>query len=211
MDGYYLAWRLAMVIKGQAGLRLLDSYDAERRPFGEFIADWQYRNLLHRMTPGGAESEDRGGDGFERLGSMLGYRVVDGAVCAEPDDDHAFIENAFAPTGRPGSRAPHVWLDRDGTTVSTRHLFGRSFVLLTGSDDWRAAAEAASTELQVPVDVQVIGSGSLTDPGGRWASLYGVGDHGASLVRPDGFVAWRSSASASTEELIKALRTLLCR
>ncbi len=34
--------------------------------------------------------------------------------------------------GRPGSRAPHVFLERDGTRLSTLDLFGRNFVLLAG-------------------------------------------------------------------------------
>lgn len=36
-DSYNLAWKLAMVLKGQAGEALLDSYDAERAPVGEQI------------------------------------------------------------------------------------------------------------------------------------------------------------------------------
>jgi 2-polyprenyl-6-methoxyphenol hydroxylase-like FAD-dependent oxidoreductase len=215
MDGYYLAWRLAMVINGQAGPQLLDSYDTERRAYGEFIAEWQYRNLLHRMSPGGADGQQGdgadGADGADELSSMLGYRVVDGAVCAEPDDDHAFTENVFVPTGRPGSRAPHAWLDRGGQRLSTRDLFGRSFVLITGTQQWQPAAASAADELGVPIDVQAIGVAGLDAVGDQWASRYGIGDPGASLVRPDGFVAWRSSGPASAEELIKAMRTVLCR
>jgi 2,4-dichlorophenol 6-monooxygenase len=36
-DAYNLAWKLAMVLKGQAGEGLLDSYDAERAPIGRQI------------------------------------------------------------------------------------------------------------------------------------------------------------------------------
>ncbi|MGW5665833.1 FAD-dependent oxidoreductase [Streptomyces sp. NPDC003758] len=36
-DSYNLAWKLAMVLKGQAGEGLLDSYDAERAPVGKQI------------------------------------------------------------------------------------------------------------------------------------------------------------------------------
>jgi 2,4-dichlorophenol 6-monooxygenase len=36
-DAYNLAWKLAMVLKGQAGEGLLDSYDAERAPVGRQI------------------------------------------------------------------------------------------------------------------------------------------------------------------------------
>jgi 2,4-dichlorophenol 6-monooxygenase len=36
-DAFNLAWKLAMVLKGQAGERLLDSYDAERAPVAKQI------------------------------------------------------------------------------------------------------------------------------------------------------------------------------
>ncbi|MGW5275910.1 FAD-dependent oxidoreductase [Streptomyces sp. NPDC004044] len=38
-DSYNLAWKLAMVIRGQAGPGLLDSYTAERAPVGKQIVD----------------------------------------------------------------------------------------------------------------------------------------------------------------------------
>lgn len=38
-DSYNLAWKLAMVLKGQAGERLLETYDAERAPIGKQIVD----------------------------------------------------------------------------------------------------------------------------------------------------------------------------
>jgi 2,4-dichlorophenol 6-monooxygenase len=36
-DAYNLAWKLALVLRGDAGARLLDSYDAERAPIGKQI------------------------------------------------------------------------------------------------------------------------------------------------------------------------------
>jgi 2,4-dichlorophenol 6-monooxygenase len=38
-DAYNLAWKLAMVIRGQAGPGLLDSYTAERAPVGKQVVD----------------------------------------------------------------------------------------------------------------------------------------------------------------------------
>ncbi|MFS8105090.1 FAD-dependent monooxygenase [Lentzea alba] len=38
-DSYNLAWKLAFVLRGQAGPELLDSYDAERRPVGRQVVD----------------------------------------------------------------------------------------------------------------------------------------------------------------------------
>jgi putative polyketide hydroxylase len=45
----------------------------------------------------------------------------------------------------------------------------------------------------VPLDAYRIGgAGDFADPDGRWPAAYGITNDGAVLVRPDGFVAWRS-------------------
>lgn len=38
-DAYNLAWKLAMVVKGAAGPKLLETYDAERAPIGKQVVD----------------------------------------------------------------------------------------------------------------------------------------------------------------------------
>ena len=38
-DAHNLAWKLAAVLKGWAAPALLDTYDAERRPWGQFVTD----------------------------------------------------------------------------------------------------------------------------------------------------------------------------
>ena len=44
-DAYNLAWKLALVLDGQAGSGLLDSYHAERRPDGRKIVDRSIRSV----------------------------------------------------------------------------------------------------------------------------------------------------------------------
>ena len=229
LDGFSLGWKLAAVVNGQAGPGLLDSHDPERRPYGEMIANWQYQNLLHRMTPGGAEehgadqhpAEDdhRGqdqervgqGDGDNEMGMMFGFRVVGGAVCVEPDDDHQQVENAFRPTGRPGSRVPQLWLNTDGKRTSVIDRLGNSFVIITASTAWQDAAARVTAELGLPLEVVVIDGRQVEDDQAPWTDRYGIGEHGATLIRPDLFVGWRTDARASADELIKAMRTLLSR
>jgi len=93
-------------------------------------------------------------------------------------------------------------------------LFGRQFVVLAGSggQSWRAGAQAAGSALGVPVDAYGIGD-DVIDPTGRFEGLYGTGPGGAVLVRPDGFVAWRASAThpAPETELGGALGAALAR
>ena len=49
-------------------------------------------------------------------------------------------------------------------------------------------------ELLTPVKV---GSDGLADLDGRWHHAYGIDPDGAVLVRPDGYVAWRSASAAA--------------
>lgn len=199
MDGFYLAWKLAYVLRGHAGAGLLDSYDTERRPYGELVAGQQYANMIFRSAPQLADGTED--EIVDPLAALFGYRYPDGAVVAEPDEDGARLEDPVTSTGRPGSRAPHVWL---GEGRSTIHLFGREFILLTSSDAWASAAAEVAERLAVPLRAVVLDSV-------EWQEKYGVGPAGASLVRPDRFVAWRSAGPGTAADLENALSTVLSR
>src|SRR5260370_11609848 len=72
----------------------------------------------------------------------------------------------YVPAARPGSRAPHLWLGRDGEQISALDLFDTSFVLLVGEKGqaWRAAAEHVAQQLGVPLRCYSIGrTGNLLD------------------------------------------------
>ena len=62
----------------------------------------------------------------------------------------------------------------------------------------------------MPLDTFALGA-DVRDPGGFWARSLGIGPRGASLVRPDGIVAWRSRGSASDPagELARVMSGLL--
>jgi hypothetical protein len=145
----------------------------------------------------------RAGEGADGAGEcLLDYATVafgpcyrSAAIVGAPVDARPALPPAEL-TGQPGTRAPHVWLARDGERLSTIDLFGRHFVLLTGSDgaSW---IDAARSLPGIAVDAFRIGAGGeLADPEGRWAAAYGVTAGGAVLVRPDGFVAWRAAQAA---------------
>src|SRR5436305_5721507 len=50
-DAHNLAWKLAGVLKGAAGLGLLDSYDDERRSIGELTVEQAYARYVTRVAP----------------------------------------------------------------------------------------------------------------------------------------------------------------
>lgn len=210
MDGFYLAWKLAAVVRGWAGPGLLDSHDAERRPYGEMIAGQQYANMITRSMPHLADGTEDAPIPPEQ--GLLGYRYPDGAVVPEPDEDGARLEDPNHPTGRPGSHAPHFWLTRNGERLPVLDLFGRGFVLLTESDAWGKAAAEVAGRLGVPLRAEVVGGADgLADADGHWRRRYGIGPDGATLVRPDRFIAWRSQDVADATALEAALRQVLHR
>lgn len=209
MDGFYLAWKLAAVLHGWAGSGLLDSHDTERRPYGAMVAGQQVTNMIHRSAPHLADGTED--DLLPPEQQLLGYRYPYGAVVTEQDDDGATLEDPSRPTGRPGSHAPHVWLTRDGVTFPVLDLLGHGFVLLTASREWDRAARRVATRLGVPLYAELVDGTDPAEPHGSWTEAYGVGPHGASLIRPDRFVAWRAVDAGTEEELERALRTVLCR
>ena len=197
-DADNLAWKLAMVIRGEADAGLLDSYDSERRPLIEAtlaqalarLQKW-FKDPAGKLPPVVEIVED--------YDVVFGQRYDAGALIPEgPPPDHPF-EPFRELSGRPGTRLPHIALEGDRSTLDLP--VGRP-LLLTGNADWFAAARELA-EAGAPLEV--------SSPDGEWQSRVGIGQGGALLVRPDGFVAWRAKngRSASRAELGRVLGTIL--
>ncbi|HJP80285.1 MAG TPA: FAD-dependent monooxygenase [Pseudonocardiaceae bacterium] len=176
-DAHNLAWKLALARRGLAGEQLLDSYQTERQPVALFTMG---QLLAVNKARGGGQPQDEGPD---LTALVFGYRY---ALAGESEPDPLAVPAAEL-HGEPGSRAPHVALLRGGEEVSTIDLFSRDFVLLTANGAW------AVTE-GLPVKTYLVGK-DVIDPADAFGKAYGVGSEGAVLVRPDGFVAWRTTES----------------
>jgi putative polyketide hydroxylase len=210
-DAHNLAWKLGAVLAGHASESLLDTYDLERRPVAQAVS-----------AIAGSMSDAQGLMRIDRGPTMLwtmrrvfpyltmGYGYSSPAIHLEPGrrPGPGFTELR----GRPGTRAPHAWLTRDGAQLSSLDLFGRSYVLVAGErgQAWAEAAQSAARALGLPLTAVVLGSG-VQDPKGLWSRALGIGPSGASLVRPDGIVAWRSrkAGASSADEFRTILRGLL--
>jgi 2-polyprenyl-6-methoxyphenol hydroxylase-like FAD-dependent oxidoreductase len=201
-DAHNLAWKLDLVLRGVAGPRLLETYDAERRPVGRFTVDQAYARYVTR-TAAYLQAKDAPpyADDFR---IELGYLYRSGAVATEPGSPEG-TEDPHGSKGRPGSRAPHVWVQHGGKRVSTLDLLGEGFTVLAGLDGqaWADAADAAAKATGAPLALHLKGP--------EVADAYGLEPSGASLIRPDGFVAWRAAtapadpAAALTEALSRVL------
>ena len=190
LDARNLAWKLAAVVKGEAGTELLDSYDAERQPLARLTVEQAYTRYATRVVPerGTDDAEPFIDDLTMELGLVVRSRAVvgDGSI---PEDVLHIPPSEVR--GQPGTRAAHVAI---GANRSTLDLFGREFVLLrpAGADDWAPPG----------VRAHVIDADGFTE-------AYGLSPDGACLVRPDGIVGWRSSDAWERSALTGALESIL--
>ncbi|ATL66970.1 FAD-dependent oxidoreductase [Nocardia terpenica] len=209
-DAYDLAWKLAAVLDTTAGPALLDTYDTERRP----IADRVVAEVLRLLAARGPDTTTDTGPVSDRQRALeltLGFRYRSTAVCID-DTDPADSEDPYHPTGRPGFRAPHLWLHHNGEKQSTIDLFGHGFVLLTGPDNhaWATAAATTTARLGTTITTHTI----HTEPAlTEFRTRYGLTTTGATLIRPDGIIAWRTPGTPDnpTRTLHDTLTTILAR
>jgi len=129
--------------------------------------------------------------------------VIDDELLRLCGDQRRFEQDpelVYQPSSCPGSRLPHVWIEKDSRPLSTLDIVGGGrFTLLTGigGGGWRAAAADLATA-GFPIRCVTIGPGQdYEDPFGEWARASEIEDAGAILVRPDQFVAWRQRARAA--------------
>jgi len=239
-DAHNLVWKLVASLRWRAGDGLLESYEAERLPVAEFNGDKMMENT-RQMEKTGFLAQDKSrlsaietdaGEPIRRAiaegipaqrdqlashGQQFGYQYVSGAVV--PDGTELLVSGVaeYRPTARPGARAPHSWVRLGGERISTIDVYDGGFVLLTGPDNagWVRAADQVSAELAVPVKVLGLGTDlvAVDELIGDLLGRYGLEPAGALLVRPDGFVGFRSADRVDDERkaLSGALRQILDR
>lgn len=213
-DAHNLAWKLSAVLTGVSDRRLLDTYDAERRPIARLRHDQIFVRTDHSdQAP--PERADRDGrdeladgppildDDAVEFGALYRSRSVLGA-----DGELPAAARPEQWAGQPGTRAPHLWLTRQGERLSTLDLFQHGWVLLGEDEAWAEAAERAAGRTGVPVECRRIGEYAEVQGGSEeFRRAYGLSPEGAALVRPDGYIGWRSPglpedpAAALTEAL----------
>lgn len=216
-DVQNLTWKMAAVLRGKADDALLDSYHAERQPYGTIVTE---NALANAMSMGRKERQSKvlpRQQFLNEQGLIFGASYQSQAIVPDGTPPCAVDDPVtdYTPSGRPGGRAPHVRLMRGHEQISTIDLFGSSFVLLTGGHggDWHKAAAAIGTSWPALVAYAIGKNGELSDPDGDWHDVYGVDTKGAILVRPDGYVGWRSRSGVSDplEVLRGAVDSLLGR
>jgi hypothetical protein len=123
----------------------------------------------------------------------------------QPGDEPVLVDDL---DGRPGTRVPHAWVEVNGERCSTLDLFGRGFVLISHDDSWTEAANAAVARRRLPLRVVTLRELKGAE---AWAEQVHLARGGALLVRPDGFVAWRTANAVDdlVDVLDRALHEVL--
>jgi 2-polyprenyl-6-methoxyphenol hydroxylase-like FAD-dependent oxidoreductase len=204
-DACDLGWKLAAILHGYGGPRLLASYELERRPVGrrncdaarrhsdaraEIAAVYREASDLTAPSPVGDAARAAAGRRIAALGNAenesygieLGYAYADSEViCADPGADIPDDPLHYVATTAPGARMPSVLM---GNGVPIFDRLGPWFTLVCFGAPASEALLAAAARRGVPLAVL-----RTDDP--EIIKIYG---RGLLLVRPDQHIAWRGTA-----------------
>jgi 2-polyprenyl-6-methoxyphenol hydroxylase-like FAD-dependent oxidoreductase len=204
-----LGWKIEAVLRGWAPAALLETYTAERRPHCQRMVRraWaNYRADLALRPDPELDDPDRTAERaaisrrilgtrqpeWRSLGVQLGVTYAGSPLTvSDGTPEPPLSAEHYAPTARPGHRAPHVTLT-DGSSILD--LFrGRFTVLNLAPDSDSGKLTRALRKRGIPVDEERVSA--------RPARV--VYQCAVALVRPDGIVAWRGdTAPDDTEYLI---------
>jgi putative polyketide hydroxylase len=183
-DVHNLCWKLAGVLRGWAGTGLPDTYEPERQPVAHrnlhqavensrLMVQAQIRRHDQRQAGEAAPARIElpwSERYFAQLGLVLGVAYhPDASTLPDTGTD-------YVPTAEPGHRVPHLRLAPGRSTLDA---VGEWFTLLTADPVRWEKQDSTPWPLHVE---------PLPD---EHARLWGLGPHGALLVRPDGHISAR--------------------
>lgn len=207
-----LAWKLDMVIRGQAGDALLDSYQQERHPHFETILGFTgfLKSVISTTDPVAAVERDknfadmkaRGESPFDK--DLVMPHLVGGVL--DPDGSPST-----------GEIFPQHWITDDGARVRFDDAAGDGFLLVAPSG-FALDLDQSVLATFVGRPVAVLGSPSDSDhaamlAAGGWKVLVDeageltswLEGHGAALVRPDRYVYGTVATPGEAPRLLDAL------
>ncbi|WP_410631367.1 bifunctional 3-(3-hydroxy-phenyl)propionate/3-hydroxycinnamic acid hydroxylase [Amycolatopsis sp. cmx-4-83] len=212
-DAANLAWKLDLVLRGEAGEDLLDSYTEERRRHVQHAIglSMQLGRVICQTDPAAARDRDE---------VMLAQR----ARTTTPSPPEAAVEPLAAGvlhrdgTGLGGTLSPQGRVSRDGVTGRFDDVVGTGFALISAvpPDELldagrRAVLAALGTRLAhvVPRDAEV--PGAVADVDDVYLPLLAEAGAVAALVRPDfyffGGAADNAGARTLVDDLLAALHS----
>jgi 2-polyprenyl-6-methoxyphenol hydroxylase-like FAD-dependent oxidoreductase len=216
-DAVDIGWKLAAMLQGWGGAKLLDSYTAERKPIAMINVNEaaEMRASFDTQAPFSPQISDDSDAGrqlrekaravtmrtrakefqHDSAGIELGYRYENSPICvADGTPAPALDHGLYVPSTWPGVRAPHVWLKDNRSTLD---LFGKGFVLLNFSGVNANGFTQAAQRVGLPLEVVELDEAKARETYQR----------DLVLVRPDGHVAWRGETTPeNAAEIIDRIR-----
>ncbi|HCN73049.1 MAG TPA: hypothetical protein DIS96_15600 [Pusillimonas sp.] len=203
-DAVNIGWKMAAVLKGQAGQALLETYELERRPLA--IRNTAYAKTfadslgLYAPVPEIEDDSTTGQKAREQAGKYLQahgqaeFNIPGITFGGRYDESPAIVPDGSAPppdsaneyiaTACPGGRPPHCWLSSEQSLYDT---FGFEWTLLCMSADNVYTDEFQNEAQRRGLDLKVV-----SIPQAR--PLY---EADFALIRPDQIVAWRGNETLS--------------
>ncbi|MCE9648455.1 MAG: FAD-dependent monooxygenase [Parvibaculum sp.] len=220
VDAQNLAWKLAAVLKGEAGDALLDTYEVERRPvaltnceqsltnagklfdlIGAIYGADPEKTASHyaalAANPGGcaalATAVEAQRPHFDSFNLQLGYRYASAAIVGAPPLAAAADVDIsdYQPSWEAGAHLPHRWVRRADKRLSLLSLLPCDRFTMLAGPAGEAWRDAASASGLAALTMGRDFSDATLD----WEQATGLPEDGALLLRPDGHIACRFGAA----------------
>ena len=196
-DAWNLAWKLALVVRGQANTQLLESYEAERIPIAKAILNGSDRgftfigssNRVFHLLRSTIVPRLSSVTSLNRVGKNV-FKFIS-QTWIDYRKSPAVGGDKKAKKARPGDRTPYAHLTTGESIFSTMRGVNHHLLLFVSeaqAKQARTRLESCLTEFAVAIDVQVI---DMAQHAVRDA--YSINEPTALLIRPDGHIAWRGS------------------
>ena len=184
-DAFNLGWKLALVVRGEAGPVLLDSYEAERRPIAEQVI-WAASSLHDIFMTHGKDIAQRTKTMFEPGYTEKVVNYCSGVAYTYRDT--APTPAGVTPLDGPamGDRAPDVDFESGGRLFDRlRHPYF-TLLAMSGDDDLAPACERLKNRFRGCLEIETLPASAAL------ARRYGQSDGRLFLIRPDGYVAFKA-------------------
>ena len=220
-DAFNLGWKLALVVKGRAPASLLRSYSLEREPIAKGVLSLTDRITRMATVTNPVAKTMRNFvlttfSGMDFVAENIAERMAELSVNYR---NSPIVNNDGGGALRAGDRAPDAELrDADGQARRLFELFHdtrHTLLVFSGNGARHSLGEAVSVSTlgaqaedvalhRISRGRRATESDALRDIAGTAHSIYDLLSGGVVLVRPDGYIAYRSPNS-SAEKLRQAL------
>ena len=211
-DAYNLAWKLAMVVRGDADAALLETYDRERVPVGQALLASTGEVMASAMTDGVEDDPAQSDYAFMRR--LI--RGMSGLMIAYPDSPLTIGAGVLGSDGHdggarvsPGERLTQIGAadaEAAGWIHLRRALRTSGWHLLAGAEP-PVGRPGPAEAVDLPSWLRRVVLDDGTDPDGVARQTLGLSGGGWILVRPDGYVAARGAADGLVRQALLRLET----